>query len=46
LWDFDQEYIEWALTEEEVIKALLDCCGDKAGGPDGMTMAFLPIQLE
>ena len=27
--------------EEKVIRALHNCCGDKAPGPDGMTMAFL-----
>ena len=37
----DKELLEQAFTEEEVVKALLDCCGDKAPGPDGMSMAFL-----
>jgi len=41
LRDFDKENIERAFTEEEVSKALLDCCKDKALGPDGMTMTFL-----
>ena len=41
LRDFDKDNIEWIFTEEEFNKALLDCCGDKAPGLDGMTMAFL-----
>lgn len=34
----------WTLrsfSEEEVRNALRHCCGDKAPGPDGMTMAFI-----
>jgi len=30
-----------AFTEEEIVKALFDCCGDKAPGPDGISLAFL-----
>ena len=41
LKDGDKESIEQAFTEEEIVEALFDCCGDKAPGPDGMTMAFL-----
>ena len=41
LRDFDKEYIKRPFTEEEVIKALRDCYGDKAPSPDGMAMAFL-----
>jgi len=26
----DKTNMEWAFTEEEVVKALFDCCGDKA----------------
>jgi len=37
----DRDSIELPFTEEEVFKALSECCGDKALGPDGMTMAFL-----
>ena len=39
--DVDKGSIEQASTEEKVVKALFDSCGDKAPGPDGMTMAFL-----
>ena len=28
-------------SEEEIFKALHDCCGNKSPGPDGMTMTFL-----
>ena len=28
-------------SEDEVSKALSDCCGNKSPDPDGMTMAFL-----
>jgi len=41
LQDMVKESIEQAFTEEEVVKALFGCYGDKAPGPDGMTMAFL-----
>ena len=41
LRDVVKESIEQASTEEKVVKALFDSCGDKAPGPDGMTMAFL-----
>ena len=41
LRDFNKENIERVFTEEEVNKALLDCCSDKAPGLDGMTTAFL-----
>ena len=41
LRDSEKEFIEMPFSEEEVTKALLDCCGDKAPGPNGMTMAFL-----
>jgi len=37
----DKESLQRAFTEEEVVKALFYCCGDKAPGPDGMSMAFL-----
>jgi len=35
------EILERQFDEEEITKALFDCCGAKASGPDGMTMAFL-----
>jgi len=38
---FEKESIELPFNEEEVYRALSECCGDKALGPDGMTMAFL-----
>ena len=41
LQDSEKEFIEMPFSEEEVTKALLDCCGDKAPELDGMTMAFL-----
>jgi len=41
LRDSDKTVIEMPFSEEEVTNALLDCCGDKAPGPNGMTMAFL-----
>ena len=31
--------------KDEVAKALLDCCGVKAPGSDGMTMAFIQSNL-
>jgi len=37
----DKEVMERAFIEEEVVKALFDCCGDKAPSPDGISMAFL-----
>jgi len=37
----DKDYLELSFSEDEVSKALSDCCGDKSPGPDGMTMAFL-----
>jgi len=37
----DRDSLELPFTKEEVLKALSECCGDKAPGPDGMTMAFL-----
>ena len=36
-----REGLQSEFSEEEILKALHDCCGDKAPGPDGMTMAFL-----
>ena len=36
-----REILERQFDKEEITKALFDCCGDKAPGPDGMTMAFL-----
>jgi len=36
-----KEDLEVLFSEEEITRALFDCCGDKAPGPDGMTMAFL-----
>ena len=36
-----KEDLEVLFSEEEITRALFDCCGDKAAGPDGMTMAFL-----
>ena len=36
-----REILERQFDEEEITKALVDCCGDKAPGPDSMTMAFL-----
>jgi len=36
-----KESIKKPFSEDEVSKALLDCCGDKSLSPDGMTMAFL-----
>ena len=41
LRDSKKEFIEMPFSEEEVTKALPDCCGDKAPRPNGMTMAFL-----
>jgi len=35
------EVLEMSFDEEEVTRALHDCCGDKVAWPDGMTMAFL-----
>ncbi|RVW52503.1 hypothetical protein CK203_097373 [Vitis vinifera] len=32
-------------SEEEVFEALADCCGEKAPGPDGFSMAFLAVFL-
>ena len=40
LRQIDKENIELPFTEEEISKALFECCGDKSPGPDGMTMAF------
>jgi len=37
----DRDSLELPFTEEEVLKALSECYGDKALGPDGMMMAFL-----
>jgi len=37
----DKEFIEMPFSEDEVSKALSDCCGNKSPDPDGMTMAFL-----
>jgi len=37
----EKESIELPFNEEEVSRALSECCGEKAPGPDGMTMAFL-----
>ena len=37
----DREILERQFDEEEITKVYFDCCGDKALGPDGMTMAFL-----
>jgi len=36
-----KEGLEGHFGKDEIIRALFDCCGDKAPGPDGMTMAFL-----
>ena len=36
-----REALETSFDEEEGTRALHDCCGVKAPGPDGMTMAFL-----
>jgi len=36
-----REILERQFDEEEITKALFDCCGDKVPGPDGMKMAFL-----
>jgi len=33
--------LERQFDEEEITKALFNCCGDKVPGLDGMTMAFL-----
>ena len=41
LRDVDKENIERSFTEEEVVKALFDCCRDKAPDSDGMSVAFL-----
>jgi len=37
----EREFIELPFSEDEVSSALFECCGDKARGPYGMTMAFL-----
>ncbi|XP_059669248.1 uncharacterized protein LOC132314393 [Cornus florida] len=39
--ELDKDRIENPFTEEEVLKALSSCNGDKALGPDGFTMRFL-----
>ena len=36
-----KEGLEGHFGEDEITRALFDCCEDKAPGPDGMTMAFL-----
>ena len=36
-----REVLERHFDEEEITKALFNCCEDKAPGPDGMAMAFL-----
>ena len=36
----DVEGLEKPFTEEEVFRALSSCCGEKAPGPDGFSMAF------
>ena len=41
LREVDTEYIEMPFNEDEVIKALLDCCGGKFPKANGMTMTFL-----
>ena len=41
LQDSNKEFIGIPFSEEEVTKSVLDCCGDKTPGLDGMTMAFL-----
>jgi len=37
----DKDCLELPFSEEEVSKALSDCCGNKSPAPVGMTMAFL-----
>ena len=37
----EKESTELPFNEEEVSRALSECCGDKAPEPDGLTMAFL-----
>ena len=36
----DSEVLETPFSEEEVLEALSNLCGDKALGPDGFTLAF------
>ena len=36
----DVERLEKLFSEEEVFEALVACCGEKAPGPDGFSMAF------
>jgi len=36
-----KEVLEMQFDEEEVVKALHECCGDQAPGPNGMTIVFL-----
>jgi len=36
-----REVLEMQFDDEKTSKALFDCCGDKAPGLDGLTMAFL-----
>jgi len=36
-----RELLEMQFDEEEINKALFDCCGDNASRTDDMTMAFL-----
>ena len=33
-----KEVLEMQFDDEEVIRALYDCCMDEVPGPDGMTM--------
>jgi len=41
LRDSDREVIELPFDDDKVTKALLNCCGHKAPGPDGVTMTFI-----
>jgi len=40
LRQIDKEPIELPFSEDEISRALFECCGDKAPGSDGMIMAF------
>ena len=42
----DVEGLEKPFTEEEVFRALLGCCGEKAPGPDGFSMTFWQFSWE
>ena len=40
LEEVDVERLEKLFSEEEVFEALVGCCGEKAPGPNGFSMAF------